>query len=95
MGVSALRDDGIKDACSEYLLDSYMPIIITYVAAFVIFFVNNLLNFSLYRLASFSRFKTLSQEQSTVMSSVFIGQFINMAVIPFIVVYRMKEYAPA
>lgn len=29
------------------------------------------------------------------MSTIFVAQFINMAVMPFFVVYKMKEHAPA
>ncbi len=60
MGASALNKDGIKQVCKEYLLDSYMPIVMTFLASFVIQIVNNLVNISLYRLGNFARYKTVA-----------------------------------
>jgi hypothetical protein len=49
MGLDALKKDDLKVVCEEYLLDpdSYMPFIMNFFAAFVINFVNNIINFAL------------------------------------------------
>ena len=91
MGANALSDPNVKDLCKDILLDSYLPLFLTFFTGFITLIVNNLLRSALYRLAGYSRYKSASNEQSSVMVTVFIAQFLNTALIPFFVVYKWSD----
>jgi len=71
-----------------------MPQIIAFVGSFIITIVNMIVKKLIKKFTDFSRFKSVSEESTSVIQTVFITQFINTALLPFLVVLRFQNFIP-
>jgi len=67
-----------------------MPII----SALIITIINTIVQSISYKLSQFSRYKTQSAEDSSIMMCTFMSQYFNMCILPFITSFRFGNFVP-
>jgi len=96
-GLNALKKENkllFKTCQSHISLDVFMPQIIAFGGSFLITIVNMIVKSLIKKFADFSRFKSVSEQSTSIISTVFFTQLINTAFLPLLVAVRFQNMIP-
>jgi len=81
--------------CQKHIsLDVFMPQIVSFGGSFLITIVNMFVKSFIRKFANFSRFKSASEQSTSIISTVFFTQLINTAILPILLSVRFQNMIP-